>query len=124
MMSGGFFFLLGLAFLLTHELDAIRCKEWRIFPVTSALGDDAGYRVFTALHLPLYALLLWGLYGAGDANLALIVALDLFFIVHLGLHLLLRNLPRNEFGSPFSKVLFWGAGLCGALDLWRVFSLA
>jgi len=39
-------------------MDAIRCKEWRIFPVTSRMDDEAGYLAFTALHIPLYALLL------------------------------------------------------------------
>jgi len=118
------FFLLRFCFLLVHELDAIRRQEWRLFPGFSRMRDEAGFRLFTALHLPLYALLLWGLYDAGSANRALIVALDLFFIVHLLLHLLLRQLPGNEFGSRFSKMLFWGAGLCGALDLLRIFWLA
>ncbi|MGH3144645.1 MAG: DUF6713 family protein, partial [Rubrobacter sp.] len=51
------FFLLGFCFLLVHEMDAIRCKEWRVFPVTSRMADEAGYVAFTALHVPLYALL-------------------------------------------------------------------
>ncbi|CAA9569324.1 MAG: hypothetical protein AVDCRST_MAG19-2609, partial [uncultured Thermomicrobiales bacterium] len=79
------FFLLGLAFLLAHEMDAIKCKEWRLFPVTSGMGDEAGYRVFTGVHVPLYALLFWGLTGGGE-DPGLIVALDLFFVIHLGLH--------------------------------------
>ncbi len=57
------FFLLGFCLLLVHEMDAIRCKEWRVFPITSRMEDEAGYRVFTLLHIPLYALLLWGLSG-------------------------------------------------------------
>jgi hypothetical protein len=116
MLPSAFFFL-GLALLLTHELDAIRCKEWRIFPGTSRLGDEAGYRTFTALHVPLYAIILWALVAGGGGNRALIVALDLFFVVHLALHVLLRDLPRNEFRSPFSWALILGTGLCGALDL-------
>jgi hypothetical protein len=116
-MASHCFFLLGFCFLLVHELDAIRCQEWRLFPGLAALRDEAGFRLFTALHLPLYALLVWGLYRVDGARSALIIALDLFFLVHLLLHLLLRNLRDNQFGSPFSKLLFWGAGLCGALDL-------
>ena len=54
------FSLLGFCFLLVHEMDAIRCREWRVFPVTSKMGDEAGYIAFTAVHVPLYALLLWG----------------------------------------------------------------
>ena len=112
-----YLFLLGLCFLLVHELDAIRCREWRLFPGLATMRDEAGFRLFTALHLPLYAFLLWGLYGVDTVRNALVVALDLFFLVHLLLHLLLRNLQCNQFGSRFSKLLFWGANLCGALDL-------
>lgn len=111
------FFLAGFCLLLAHELDAVRCEEWRILPGLSMLGGEAGYRAFTALHVPLYAVLLWGLFGGATANQGLIVALDVLFIVHLFLHLLLRNRPNNHFGSPFSRALFLGAGLCGALDL-------
>ena len=40
------------------------------------------YLGFAALHVPLYALLLWGLFAGGDANRGLIVGLDVFFVVH------------------------------------------
>jgi hypothetical protein len=115
-MPSHLFFLVGFAFLLTHEMDAIKCKEWRIFPVTNRMADEAGYAVFTAVHVPLYALLLWGLVGAA-ANRGVIVALDAFFVVHLVLHVLLRNLPDNRFTSVFSWTPILGAGLCGATDL-------
>lgn len=32
------FFYLGLAALLVHEMDAIKRKEWRMFPGLSKLG--------------------------------------------------------------------------------------
>lgn len=115
-MPSQLFFLLGLSFLLTHEMDAIRCTEWRIFPVTAAMADEAGYLAFTAVHVPLYAILLWGLVG-GDANRGLVLALDAFFVVHACLHVLLRHLPKYGFRSAFSWALFLGAGLCGAIDL-------
>jgi hypothetical protein len=54
------FFVIAFSFLLTHEMDAIRLREWKIFPILTALPDEQGYTVFTALHVPLYALLLWG----------------------------------------------------------------
>jgi len=111
------FFLIGFAFLLTHEMDAIRCREWRIFPILGAMGEEAGYVAFTALHVPLYALLFWGLTGADGPNRGLIFALNIFFVVHLILHIALRNHPENRFGSPLSWALFAGAGVCGAIDL-------
>lgn len=114
-MPDNLFFLLGLCFLLVHEMDAIRCKEWRIFPVTSRMGDEAGYLAFTALHVPLYALMLWGL--SGDAHRGLIFSLDVFFIVHVILHLLYVNHPEYGFRSTFSRTLILGAGAFGALDL-------
>ena len=43
------FFFVALAFILTHEMDAIKCREWRIFPLTSRLDDSRGYLVFTAV---------------------------------------------------------------------------
>ena len=107
-------FLLGLCFLLVHEMDAIRCKEWRVFPFTSRMDDEAGYVVFTSLHIPLYALLLWGLYGDTGLSRGLILGLDAFFVVHVVLHVLFVNHPEYRFRSAFSWLLILGAG---ALDL-------
>lgn len=114
-MSDHAFFVVGFAFLLVHEMDAIRCHEWKILPVLSRMGEHAAYIAFTALHVPIYALLLWGL--TREANGGLIVGLDVFLVVHLILHVLLRNHPENRFRSPLSWTLFTGAGVCGAIDL-------
>ena len=116
-MTNHLFFVLGFCLLLAHEMDAVRCKEWKIFPVLNKIGDEAGYLAFTSLHVPIYALLLWGLYGDDDVNRGLIVGLDAFFVVHVLLHLIFYNHPQNQFRSIFSYALIFGAGLFGAIDL-------
>lgn len=117
-MNAYLFFFIALSFLLIHEMDAIRCREWKLFPVLSQLTDERGYIVFTALHIPLYILLLWGLFPGGAViNSALVAGLDIFCIIHVGLHLLFINHPENRFNNPFSWILILGAGLAGGLDL-------
>ncbi len=111
------FFLLGFCFLLVHEMDAIRCKEWKLFPVTSKMGDEVGYVTFTILHVPLYAVLLWGLFGGDGVNSGLLVGLDAFFVVHAALHLLFIRHPEYRFRSAFSWTLILGAGVFGVIDL-------
>lgn len=109
------FFTLGLSLLLTHEMDAVRAREWRLFIGLAALPEEAAFRLFTALHIPLYALLLWALAGGPPAGL--IVALDAFMVIHAGLHWLFRRRPAYEFRSWFSWAIIVGAAACGALDL-------
>jgi hypothetical protein len=91
--------------------------EWRIFPGTSLLRDDLGYQVFTAAHVPLFALLLLGLFGSGTLNRSLVFGLNVFFIIHVGLHLFALRHHLNQFTSGFSWALIAGSGLFGALDL-------
>lgn len=113
-----FFFFTGLAFMLTHEMDAIRCEEWTIFPGLSRLEPSVGYIVFTALHVPLYLLLFWGLFASGNGlNEALIKGMDIFFMVHVLLHLLMYRHPKNKFKSVLSWSIIIGAGIGGGLDL-------
>jgi hypothetical protein len=112
-----FFFFLGLSFILTHEMDAIRCKEWLMFPATSMLRDDTGYVVFTLAHIPLFCLMLWSLFGTGT-NEGLMRGLDIFFIVHVGLHILFLKHPENRFTTPLSWGIILLTGVCGALDLY------
>ena len=114
-MSEHLFFYLGLCLLLAHEMDAVRCHEWRIFPGLSLLPEKAGYYVFVALHIPLYLGIYWGL----RANLeGWMHGLDIFFMVHVGLHLLFLLHRNNQFINPFSWALILGTGVAGALDLW------
>ena len=111
------FFALGFALLLVHEMDAVRLGEWKIFPWLSGMGEEAGYRVFAAPHVPLYALLFLGLLGGAAASRAVIVGLDAFFVVHVVLHRVSPNHPENRFRSAFSRALVLGAGACGVVDL-------
>jgi hypothetical protein len=116
-MESHFFFVVALSFILLHEMDAVKQHEWRIFPLTFWLNDRLGYFVFMALHLPLYVLLFWNLYRADGPNHTLIRGFNIFFIVHVFLHLLFLKHPKNEFKSVFSWVIILGAGISGFIDL-------
>ena len=106
----------GLALILVHELDAMRCHEWRIFPGLSMLPDRIGRMLFILLHIPLFVFLLVSL-TAPVPGRAFIAGLDIFLVVHLGLHLLFLLHPKNEFKDVWSWSIIAGAALCGALDL-------
>ena len=110
------FFYLGLAALLVHEMDAVKRKEWRMFPGLSNLQDETAYSIFTGLHLPLYFLVFWLLQKPETASI-LILVLDAFFIIHLLLHIILRNAPKNNFSGIFSSTFIWISGISGLLDL-------
>lgn len=116
-MENYFFFLIGLSFILTHEMDAIKCQEWTIFPLLSKLDEKTGYFVFTAIHIPLYLLLFWGLYGKNGIDPSVIMGLDIFFIVHVFLHVLFLKHPKNQFTSAFSWIIILGAGIAGLIDI-------
>ncbi len=110
------FFYLGLTFIIMHEMDAIRCKEWRIFPGLSFLNDDWGFKVFMIAYIPLFFFLLDGL-ADKENNEALIDGLNIFFVAHLGLHLLFLLHKKNEFKDWISWTIISGAGLFGLADL-------
>lgn len=114
-MSDPIFFYTGLTCILMHEMDAIRCKEWRILPLTSFLDDKRGFQAFMLLHIPLFLLILYGQRGATAHSF--MYGLDIFFIIHLGLHILFLRHQKNEFRDLLSWSIIGGAGLCGALDL-------
>lgn len=116
-MDTTFFFLAAITFLLIHEFDAIRRKEWLIFPGLSGLSDETGYRVFTAAHIPLVFLVLAGLANGLIFQPVIRVSLDVFCLAHIGLHIICYRLPKNEFLSRFSWLIILGTGLAGVIDL-------
>jgi hypothetical protein len=115
-MAGHIFFYFGLSFLTMHEMDAIRCREWRIFPGLSMLNDKLGHIVFMFVHIPLFFFIYWQLTHSHDVE-AFIKAVDIFMVVHLGLHILFIKHKNNEFKDWISWTIIIGAGLCGPLDL-------
>ena len=115
-MSSNILFYTALAFLITHEMDAVRCKEWRIFPGLSLLRDKLGFRIFLLAHIPLFGFLFLGLNNSN--NLAnLIYYLEIFFIAHLILHLLYFRHPKNEFKDWISWTLIITPAVLGFVDL-------
>jgi hypothetical protein len=71
------FFYLAASFMLLHEMDAVRCREWQIFPGLSLLEEEVGFQVFMLAHLPLYGLFFWAVMGQGTTS-GVIRGLDLF----------------------------------------------
>jgi hypothetical protein len=115
-MSEHFFFYAALAFIIMHEMDAVRCREWRIFPGLSLLPDALGFKVFMAAHIPLFMWLFRAL-AQETGRAQLIFGLDVFFMVHFGLHVLFLWHPKNEFKDWVSWGIIVGAGVCGGVDL-------
>ena len=113
------FFFIAFSFLLTHEMDAVRRHEWKVFPLLSQIRDDEqGYMLFTALHIPLYVFLLWGVSTNGTAmNQSFVRGLDIFCGIHVPLHLLFIKHPSYQFNNWYSWTLIFGAGLAGGIDL-------
>ncbi|MGL4631238.1 MAG: DUF6713 family protein [Leadbetterella sp.] len=115
-MANDIFFTLGFTFLLMHEMDAIRCKEWRFFPLTFFLEEKMGFIVFMILHIPLFYWFFWGLMS-NEHRESFIIGLDYFFIIHLGLHIIYLKHKKNEFKDWISWSLIIGTALFGVLDL-------
>jgi hypothetical protein len=109
-------FFIGISFLIVHEMDAIRCKEWRIYPGLSLLSNKVGKLIFVFAHIPLFFIVFYQLtYISG--NNSFIKGFDIFMIVHIGLHLLFLRHKNNEFTDWTSWTLIIGAGLFGLADL-------
>jgi hypothetical protein len=109
-------FAVNVAWLATHELDAIQRHEWRIFqtftPFMDRLSDARMYQLFTAAHIPVFAALIW----AGQYE-AFQIGFDVFLVGHIGLHWLFRDHPHNEFNNWFSQFLIIGVAPLAVLHL-------
>lgn len=109
-------FCLNFTLILLHEMDAIKNKEWKMFIWLKSMKDNKGYKIFTALHLPLYFLAILALI---DKNfyLELSIGLDIFLIFHLIIHFLFRKNRNNEFDNLFSQCIICGMGFISIVHL-------
>ena len=105
-------FMLNLAWITTHELDAMHHHEWRVLPITSWMTEEWGYRVFVLAHIPLFVLLIGGM-----SSREFQLGFDIFLIVHAGLHILFRNHPDYTFDNTLSRLLIYGVVPLAVLHL-------
>lgn len=118
--AGRPFFLASLALLLTHEMDAVREREWRMLWPFSLLriDDDVACRVFVGAHAPVYGALFGALCSSSTRGRsrtagAVATALSAFAVVHGVAHFAYASVFR----SAWSRALVYGASLAGAADL-------
>lgn len=111
-------YYLGLAFLFTHELDAMTHAEWRLLLVLRDLPDQTASPWFVALHVPMFFAILW-LSHSSRPRLREITrtAVASFLVVHAGLHLALSSREAYTFHGVLSNALIFGAAACGAAYL-------
>lgn len=105
-------FLLGVAFILNHELDAIQQHEWRFFFARTPLSDATAYRLFTALHIPLFVFILWNLEASWFQ-----VSFDIVLVAHACVHWLGRNHPLINFNGWFSRLWIYGGAVISIVHL-------
>lgn len=109
-------FLVAVAALLAHEMDAVDKREWRLLFGLRRLPDAPARQWFVGLHVPLFVALL-ALVAAGPSSLIRGVegAVDGFMVVHAGLHERLAGRSGRDFANRFSRWLFWTAALLGVV---------
>jgi hypothetical protein len=110
------FFYLGVIFFIVHELDAMRCREWEIFPILSKLPENKARKIFIVAHIPLFYLLFMQVVKLQNESLQ--QGLNYFLILHLVAHLLLLKHPKNAFKDVLSWSLIVGAALSAGLALY------
>jgi hypothetical protein len=116
-------FYLGLATLITHELDAMTQSEWRLLFILRRLPEQIASTTFVILHMPMITGLLWltNHKSLRIRNWSRIIVAT-FLIIHAGLHQLLENHPSYTFDSLLSLSLIYGGGLLGFLYWIAIFS--
>ncbi|MEL6470943.1 MAG: DUF6713 family protein [Cyanobacteria bacterium J06623_4] len=114
-------FYVGLAMLLTHELDAMTHQEWRLLFVLRKLPEPLAKTCFLLLHVPLFGLLLWAV-GHDSTNVVQRTksAIALFLAIHAALHYRLRYHPKYTFHSLLSASLIYGGGVFGLLYIFTL----
>jgi hypothetical protein len=107
-----------LAFLFTHELDAITQSEWRLLYVLRGLGDEEGRWWFVAIHVPLFwALIALTHHASAKVQGASRFGFAAFCIVHALLHWRLSNDPLSSFTTPLSWLLILAPAALGVIYL-------
>jgi hypothetical protein len=116
------FYAILFSLLLLHEMDAIRTKEWKMFIVLKDMKEQTGYIVFSLIHLPLYAWVIYSVSQTWNGSYALIWLLtDVFLVIHAMIHFGFRKHTANGFQSVYSNILIYGTAALSVLHFFLMF---
>lgn len=111
-------YYLVVSLLLTHEMDAVHKCEWRLLFLLRKLDDATGRTVFILLHIPLLVVLLWlSTHSQAAVQCWTMISIDIFAVIHAGLHWRLTNHPDYAFYTPTSKLLIYGAAFMAIVHM-------
>ena len=97
-------------------MDAVRCREWRIFPGLSLLDDRRGFIAFIFAHVPIYFFIFITIHSGNDIS-SFVAGFNVFLIIHLLLHVLFLKHKKNEFRDWISWSIIIAAAFCGIVGL-------
>lgn len=113
-----FLFYLAFATLVAHELDAVHKHEWRLLFILRGMPDGSARRAFVLIHIPLLATLFWLVaHPVESTRFWTMLSLDVFIVVHAGLHWRLSKHPKYEFHTLYSRFIIYGAAALAATHL-------
>ncbi|MFN7184989.1 MAG: DUF6713 family protein [Alphaproteobacteria bacterium] len=119
MMAPAVFDVMLVMFFL-HELDAVRCREWRYLIGLSRLPERMAASLFILLHAPLLGLIIvlsnHSVSSISEGTRLIFAALVL---LHGLLHVLAPK-ARQAFAEPLSQLLIGLLTASGAAYLWLV----
>jgi hypothetical protein len=110
-------FLLGLALLFSHELDAVRQREWRLLFILRHMPEQTAAPAFIAIHVPFFLVLLVATEASSAWGFWSRAAICAFLVIHAGLHWALRHRTECNFNSGWSRALIYGAAVIGVLQI-------
>ena len=103
---------------IIHELDAFYRQEWKMFKLLQSFKDSTQYSIFLYAHIPIVLLLLYYSWTVVNFNnFWLFIAINLFSLLHLILHLAARSWKSNVFHSIHSFIIIFSIGITGLLNL-------
>ena len=105
-------------FLLMHEFDAIYENEWKMFKFILKLNERNQYLIFLYSHIFICGILLYYLWCTYKfINFPLLFIINLFGIIHLGIHLAAKKWKSNVFKSFSSFLLIWFTGFSAIINI-------
>jgi len=107
-------YLINAVVLIVHEIDSAYWKEWQMFHL------PGGIAAFLLLHVPLLALVLYGLVlvdQGAPAGYALSLAFSLAGLFAFSIHTYFSRHGRVEFRTPVSQAILWATLLLSVVQL-------